>query len=125
MIDTFARVLQSTSGVTKLLVSVAHIDVPTADFKSLADNIYNHPGSYYHSLQHACEVQPSIVPGSFYSPYLAAQSADIVFSTTALHYASRKAGPIKGHIEPLYAQGEQKRAWEDLSQSDLDHILFQ
>jgi SAM-dependent methyltransferase len=125
VIDRFANALGSHSDGSKPLLSVAHIDVPTADFKSLTDNIYNHPGSYYHALQDTFEVQPSLVPGSFYAPYLEAQFADIVFSTTALHYASRSAGPIRNHIEPLYAEGRQKLAWGKLSKADLDQILNQ
>ena len=125
VIDAFANALRPSLSTPNPQLSVFHLDVPTADFKTLTDNIYSHPDSYHARLKDRFEVQPAILPGSFYAPYVEAQSAEVVFSTTALHYGSRSAGPITGHIEPLYARGDQKSKWNQLSREDLDSILQQ
>jgi SAM-dependent methyltransferase len=60
------------------------------------------------------------VPGSFYNSFLPKQSVDVLFSTTALHYASKCASPLKKHVYPSSAEGpEELAAWTRLSESDL------
>src|SRR5690606_4383354 len=77
-------------------VSVFHLDLPTSDFGVLLQNLYEHPESYVKSA--GLRAHPILVPGSFYEPLLLPKSIDFLFSTTALHYASRSAGPVTGHI---------------------------
>jgi hypothetical protein len=125
IIESFAKTLIASHKEFQPKLYVTHVDVPTADFKSLSDNIYNHPDSYYSGLETVLDVQPNIEPNSFYDAYSEQQSADIVFATTCLHYASKNAGPVDNHVDPLYSKGDQHRVWSALSRSDLDLVMNQ
>jgi SAM-dependent methyltransferase len=105
---------------------ITHVDLPSADFPGLMHNIYHHPDSYLSTLRtSACSIQPSFVPASFYQRYVCPESADIVFSTTALHYASGVPCQVRNHVEPLQAAEEERVAWRRLSREDLDSALRQ
>lgn len=104
-------------------VGVFHVDLPTSDFPALLRNLYEHPESYVKAS--GGRANPILVPGSFYQPLLLPESIDFLFSTTALHYASRSAGPLTGHIDPLYAQvPEEQRAWAEQSRQDRDLAML-
>jgi SAM-dependent methyltransferase len=102
---------------------VFHLDLPTADFNSLSSNLHGHPESYLHSHP-AVRTRAMLVPGSFYDAPLPDASVDFAFATTAFHYASAKAAPVHGHIDPLYARQEQQVAWLELSRSDRERALL-
>lgn len=105
--------------------TVTHVDLPSADFSGLMQNVYHHPDSYLDKLQSIeLDIQPNFVPGSFYQRYAGPRSADVVFSTTALHYASVIAGPVSNHVDPLLAEGVEREPWEKLSRRDLNSALL-
>ncbi len=122
VIDQFSRALIKKTRPLNLLVS--HIDLPSADFNGLSHNIQNHERSYRHTLAgEKITVYSVIAPDSFYNAFLPAGSVDILFSTTALHYASRQASTLSRHVLPLFATGDEKPAWEKQSESDLNTVL--
>lgn len=52
--------------------------------------------------------------------FLPTRSVDLLFSTTALHYASKCAAKLSGHVLPLYPTGsDETTAWASLSEADL------
>lgn len=123
VIESFSRALNKKRTALNLMVS--HVDLPSADFNGLSHNIYQHECSYRQTLTTENKsVHSVIVPGSFYDSFLPENSADILFSTTALHYASRRASILSKHVHPLCATGnEEKSAWEELSATDLNTAL--
>ena len=104
---------------------VFHVDLPSADFNGLSHNIYEHERSYRHTLAgENITIYSVLAPDSFYNSFLPACSADILFSTTALHYASKCASILGQHVHPLRATGvEEISAWDKLSNSDLNTAL--
>jgi len=123
VIESFSRALNKKRMPLNLMVS--HVDLPSADFNGLSHNIYQNECSYRQTLStENMGIHSVIVPGSFYDSFLPENSADIIFSTTALHYASRRASILSKHVHPLCATGnEEKSAWEELSASDLNTAL--
>ena len=91
VVRRFAEALgpHDTANPRDLLVS--HLDVPEADFCALTRNLQGHPDSYRRSLAEVAglQVQTALLPCSYYDAYLPAASADVVFATISLHYASR------------------------------------
>lgn len=111
--------------ITPLNLLVSHLDLPSADFNGLSHNIYQHECSYRQTLtRENTSIHSVIVPRLFYDSFLPENSADILFSTTALHYASKRASILSKHVHPLCATGyEEKLAWEELSATDLNAAL--
>lgn len=123
VIENFGRALIKKRTPLNLLVS--HVDLPSADFNGLSHNVYENERSYRRALiGENTSIHSVMVPGSFYDSFLPANSADILFSTTALHYASKRASLIHNHVHPLCAtEIEEKSAWDELSDSDLNSAL--
>ncbi len=125
VVKQFAQTLMKKGHSLQLLVS--HIELPSADLKGLSFNIHEHESSYQRALDtnNNIPIQSFVVPQSFYNPFLPPQSVDILFSTTALHWASQKASNIRDHVLPLRAKKvEEVLAWDELSESDLDRALI-
>ncbi len=124
VVENFSRALMKKGSPLKLLVS--HVDLPSADFNGLSHNIQACEYSYRQSLANEDVILHSaLVPGSFYDAFLPAGSADIVFSTTALHYAAKPASSLSQHVLPLFANGiNEKPAWDHQSDSDLNTALL-
>jgi len=61
---------------------------------------------------------------SFYSPILAANSLDLGFSATAMHWLSQKPRDIKQHVHMVGANGEDKAAFATQAASDWETILL-
>ena len=123
VIARFARALESKTDQLNLRVS--HIDLPSADFNGLCHNIVHHERSYIRAPATGnTRIHSAMVPASFYSPFLPEQSADILFSTIALHYASKRASRLTTHVIPIRAtDSAEKTAWDDLSLIDLNSAL--
>ena len=123
VIKNFSQVLMKKREPLNLLVS--HVDLPSADLNGLSYNIHEHERSYRHTLAgENINIHSVIAPDSFYNSFLPASSADILFSTTALHYASKRASILSKHVNPLHATGvEEISAWDKLSDSDLNTAL--
>lgn len=124
VVKQFAQTLMKKCHSLQLLVS--HIELPSADLEGLSFNIHEHQSSYKRTLDNNnIPIQSFVVPQSFYNSFLPPQSVDILFSTTALHYASQKASIITDHVLPLRAKKvEEFLAWEQLSESDLERALM-
>lgn len=123
VIESFSKALAKKRRPFNLKIS--HVDLPSADFNGLSHNIYQHNCSYRRSLTTENKsIHSVMVPGSFYDSFLPEHSADILFSTTALHYASRHASTLSKHVHPLCAtRDDEKSAWEELSATDLNTAL--
>ncbi len=123
VIKRFATTLNKK--ISSLSIQVSHVDLPSADFNDLSRNIFQHEQSYRQTLsKENINLHSVIVPGSFYDCFLPENSADILFSTTSLHYASKPAAILSKHVHPLCAVGnEEKTAWEELSATDLNTAL--
>lgn len=123
VIDRFARSLLKKR--SPLNLSVTHVDLPSADFNGLSRNIHESELGYRNTLaEEKLILHSTMVPGSFYESFISAGSADIIISTTALHYASRCASTLSKHIHPVFASGlEEKSAWSELDERDLNAAL--
>ena len=123
VIARFANALEAKTN--QLNLQVSHIDLPSVDFYELCHNIFADDRSYINALSAGnTRIHSAMVPGSYYRPFLPERSADILFSTTALHYASRHASILKRHVIPVRATaGAEKEAWEALSLIDLNTAL--
>jgi hypothetical protein len=123
VIKSFSQALMKKREPLNLLVS--HVDLPSADLNGLSYNIHEHERSYRQALtEENINIHSVIAPNSFYNSFLPNSSADILFSTTALHYASKRASKLSKHVHPLHAAGiEEISAWDKLSDSDLNTAL--
>lgn len=104
-------------------LSLVHVDLPSSDFNTLIGNLHEHPESYLQASPDGLALHPLLRPGSFYSAPLPEASVDFAFSTTALHYASAKAGPVTGHIDPLYARPCERPVWREQAERDCGLIM--
>ena len=125
IVTRFAKEISNSVQEEGCDILVSHLDLPEADLNALVQNIWHHPASYHQQLQKAGRLRLSsaILPSSYYKSYLPPDTADIIFGTVSLHYASRIAAPVSGHVDPLYAQGQDRAAWQKQSVDDLDTIM--
>ena len=93
-------------------VLVIHNDLPNNTWTTLFD-LLNADNSYY-----------GLANGrSFYEPCLPPNSVSIVYSSTALHWLSRKPCNISNHCSSLFAQGEELQAFREQACFDWIHFL--
>ena len=125
IVSRFAEEFCSAAEGVDCDLLVSHLDLPEADLNALAQNLSTHPAGYRQHLMRGAKlcVNSAILPASFYNRYLPSESADLIFATVSLHYASRLAGPISNHIDPLYTTGEERKTWRRQSVDDLDTIM--
>lgn len=122
VIDKISHELMKKQTPLNLLVS--HIDLPTSYFNDLIHNIFEHVKSYRNTvIGESINIYSAITPGSFYNSFLPESSVDILFSTTALHYASKRASILRKHVHPLFATSEEKKLWDLLRENDLNTAL--
>lgn len=122
VVDRFIRSIQSSAARASYLVS--HVDLPSANLNELSANLFDLENTYRKTLADTeYQIQSSLVPGSFYDEFMLPESADIIFSTTSLHYASRVACGLTDHISPLSANPAESASWKQQSIADLDLAL--
>lgn len=93
-------------------VLVVHSDLPTNGWTTLFD-LLNQDNSYY-----------GVANGrSFYEACLPDKSLSIGYSSTSLHWLSRKPCNISNHCSSLFAQGNELKAFEEQARLDWTHFL--
>ncbi|CAF0856886.1 unnamed protein product [Adineta steineri] len=93
-------------------ILVIHNDLPTNDWITLF-NLLNKDDTYY-----------SLANGrSFYESCLPPNSLSIGYSSTSLHWLSRKPCNISNHCASLFAQGNELRAFQEQAHLDWTHFL--
>ncbi|CAF3720825.1 unnamed protein product [Rotaria sordida] len=91
---------------------VVHNDIPTNDWTALF-NFLNEDNSYY-----------SVANGrSFYESCLPPNSLSIGYSSTSLHWLSRRPCNISNHCASLFAQGNELKAFQEQAHLDWTHFL--
>lgn len=93
-------------------VLVIHNDLPMNDWTILFD-LLNQDNSYY-----------NVASGrSFYEPCLPPNSVSFGYSSTSLHWLSRKPCNISNHCASLFAQGDELKAFQEQARLDWIHFL--
>ncbi|CAF3663667.1 unnamed protein product [Rotaria sp. Silwood1] len=93
-------------------ILVVHNDQPTNDWTQLF-NLLNKDNSYH-----------SVANGrSFYESCLPPNSLSIGYSSTSLHWLSRKPCNISNHCASLFAQGDELKAFQEQARLDWTHFL--
>ncbi|CAF3065982.1 unnamed protein product [Rotaria sp. Silwood2] len=91
---------------------VVHNDLPTNDWTTLFD-LLNKDNSYH-----------GVANGrSFYEPCLPPNSLSIGYSSTSLHWLSRKPCNISNHCASLFAQGNELKTFQEQACLDCTHFL--
>ncbi|CAF0909504.1 unnamed protein product [Rotaria sordida] len=93
-------------------IIVVHNDLPTNNWTTLFD-LLNKDNSYH-----------GVANGqSFYEPCLPQNSLSIGYSSTSLHWLSRKPCNILNHCASLFAQGNELKAFQEQARLDWTHFL--
>ena len=93
-------------------ILVVHNDLPTNGWTTLFD-LLNNDNSYYGMGNGR----------SFYDPCLPNNSLTVGYSSTSLHWLSRKPCNISNHCSSLFAQGDELKAFQEQARLDWTYFL--
>jgi len=104
-------------------VTVVYSDQPRNDFNALIANVYG-LGSYESYLERHADIFPLVSGTSFYRQIVPANSLDIGFSATAMHWLSAKVCNLSNHVQAVGAQGDELEAFRAQAHRDWRQILL-
>lgn len=105
-------------------INIVYTDQPRNDYNSLFQLIHGlTPLPSYLDAVEGVHVLASAT--SFYQQILPAESLDLGFSATAMHWLSRKPCDLAQHIHALCAAGTEWTAFAEQAQRDWETILLQ
>jgi len=104
-------------------VTVVYSDQPRNDFNALIANVYG-LGSYESYLERHADIFPLVSGTSFYRQIVPANTLDIGFSATAMHWLSAKVCNLSNHVQAVGAQGDELAAFRDQAHRDWRQILL-
>jgi SAM-dependent methyltransferase len=104
-------------------VTVVYSDQPRNDFNALIANVYG-LGSYESYLERHADIFPLVSGTSFYRQIVPANTLDIGFSATAMHWLSAKVCNLSNHVQAVGAQGEELTAFRAQAHRDWRRILL-
>ena len=100
-------------------ILMLYTDQPRNDYNALFQNVYGSGG-----LDALDRVYLCASATSFYRQVLPADSVDLGFSATAMHWLSRKPGNISGHVHAVGAAGPELAAFTVQGREDWRTILL-
>ena len=104
-------------------ISIVYSDQPRNDFNALIANVYG-LGAFETYLDRHTNVFPFVSATSFYRQILPAESLDIGFSATAMHWLSEKVCNISDHVQAVGARGRELEAFREQAHRDWRTILM-
>jgi SAM-dependent methyltransferase len=104
-------------------VTVVYSDQPRNDFNALIANVYG-LGSYESYLERHADIFPMVSGTSFYRQIVPANTLDIGFSATAMHWLSDKVCNLSNHVQAVGAQGDELAAFREQAHRDWRRILL-
>ncbi len=106
-----------------LPVSIVYTDQPRNDFNALITNVYG-LGPFDSYLDERTNIFPLVSGTSFYRQILPANTLNIGFSATAMHWLSQKVCNISNHVQAVGAKGAELQAFRKQAHSDWRQILL-
>ena len=104
-------------------VSIVYSDQPRNDFNALITNVYG-LGPFETYLDKHSNVFPLVSGTTFYKQIVPADTLDIGFSATAMHWMSSKVCNITNHVQAVGAAGEELEAFRRQAHRDWRQILL-
>ena len=109
--------------VPDLPVSIVYTDQPRNDFNALITNVYG-LGPFETYLDDRKNIFPLVSGTSFYRQIIPAESLNIGFSATAMHWLSQKVCNISNHVQAVGANGEELQVFRQQAHKDWRQILI-
>ena len=106
-----------------LPVSIVYTDQPRNDFNALITNVYG-LGPFETYLDGRDNIFPLVSATSFYRQILPANTLNIGFSATAMHWLSQKVCNISNHVQAVGAEGAELDAYRQQAHKDWRQILL-
>ncbi len=104
-------------------VSIVYTDQPRNDFNALITNVYG-LGPFETYLDDRANIFPLVSGTSFYRQIMPAESLNIGFSATAMHWLSQKVCNISNHVQAVGAKGDELQAFRQQAHKDWRQILM-
>ncbi len=104
-------------------VTVVYSDQPRNDFNALVANVYG-LGSYETYLERHANIFPMVSGTTFYRQIVPANTLDIGFSATAMHWLSDKVCNLSNHVQAVGAEGDELAAFREQAHHDWRRILL-
>ena len=107
----------------KAPISIVYSDQPRNDFNALIANVYG-LGPFETYLDKNDNIYPLVSGTTFYRQIMPAESVDIGFSATAMHWLSSRVCNISNHVQAVGAEGEELEAFRQQARQDWRQILL-
>lgn len=104
-------------------ISIVYSDQPRNDFNALIANVYG-LGPFESYLDSRENVFPLVSGTTFYRQIMPANTVDIGFSATAMHWLSSKVCNISNHVQAVGAEGEELERFRAQAHRDWRQILL-
>ena len=104
-------------------INIVYSDQPRNDFNALITNVHG-LGPFSTYLHKYDNLFPLVSSTTFYQQILPADSVDIGFSATAMHWLSAKPCNISNHVQAVGAEGEKLAAYQTQARQDWQQILL-
>jgi SAM-dependent methyltransferase len=112
-----------TARVPNAPISIIYSDQPRNDFNALIANVYG-LGPFEAYLDRRDDIYPLVSGTTFYQQIVPAETLDIGFSATAMHWLSSKVCNISNHVQAVGAQDEELDAFRAQAHRDWRQILL-
>lgn len=123
-IDMVGKVLSEVRRLAPALpLSMVYSDQPGNDYNTLFQ-ILRGATEIRSPLPEIDDLHVFASATSFYRRILPANSLNLGFSATAMHWLSAKPGEISNHVQAVGAQGEERAAFARQGREDWDRILL-
>ncbi len=106
-----------------LPISIVYTDQPRNDFNALITNVYG-LGPFETYLDERENIFPLVSGTSFYRQIVPANTLNIGFSATAMHWLSQKVCNISNHVQAVGADGDELAAFRQQAHKDWRQILL-
>jgi len=106
-----------------LPISIVYTDQPRNDFNALITNVYG-LGPFETYLDDRENIFPMVSGTSFYRQIMPAESLNIGFSATAMHWLSQKVCNLSNHVQAVGAEGSELDAFRQQAHRDWRQILM-
>ncbi len=103
-------------------ITIVYADQPRNDFNALITNVHG-LGPFETYLDRFDNLFPLVSGTTFYRQILPAETLDIGFSATAMHWLSAKACNISNHVQAVGAEGDELAAYQAQAARDWRLIL--
>lgn len=122
-LDLWRKVVAGIRRKSQADIQIIYADQPRNDFNALVQILhgltefktYRHEQPNLHVLESGA---------SFYEPIVPADSLDLGFSATAMHWLSRKPCDIPDHVHMVGASGDVLTSFQQQAQADWETILL-